>query len=177
MPIKHIAIQYSWNDFNCQINPTDLILIGRLSSSPAEPIVTSSISPPVGHQECGIQVDFVDNNIDLLVEIYSNRLSIETIKQFYEVCHSDIQWTRTQIDEYLQNNNIKLTPIPKLHQLCLSALNQWDEQIKSRNLSTSTISIGDLLQDVNDDEEFEELTLDINSDNTGWLKSFESDTL
>ncbi|CAF2873529.1 unnamed protein product [Rotaria sp. Silwood2] len=156
---KHIAIQCSSNDFNSQINHSDRILIGHLSSHSTQFIITSSLSPLPGYNECGIQVDLIDNNIDLLIDIYANRLSSETIQQFYEVCHSDIQWTRTQIDEYLQHHNVKQTHISTLRQLCLNVLNQWNEQIKSTNPLVDTNSIDDLLQDINDDEIFEELTL------------------
>ena len=68
----------------------------------------SSISTPVvrpGYKECGIQVDFQDYEIDLLMQIYSDRLSSETIEYFYEISHSDFQWTCSQIDEYLQNDH------------------------------------------------------------------------
>jgi hypothetical protein len=156
---KHVAIQCSSDDFNSQINHSDSILIGRLSSSSTK----SSIPPLPGYNECGIQVDLNDNNIDLLIQIYSNRLSTETIRQFYEVCHSDIQLTRTEIDEYLQHYYTNITSIPTLRQLSLNALNQWNEQIKSTNPLFDTKSIDDLLQDINDDEIFEELSLDNNS--------------
>ncbi|CAF0881899.1 unnamed protein product [Rotaria sordida] len=156
---KHIGIQCSSNDFNSQINHSDRILIGHLSSISTQFIITSSLSPLPGYNECGIQVDLIDNNIDLLIDIYSNHLSIETIQQFYEICHFDIQWTRTQIDEYVQNNNIQQTNILTLQQLCLNVLNQWNEQIKSINPLVDIKSIDDLLQDINDDEIFEELTL------------------
>jgi len=99
-------------------------------------------------------VDLNEHNIDSLsnlIEFYSDRLSSDTIKQFYELCNSDIQWTRTQIDEYLQHNHI-ISTIPTLRQLSLSALNQWNEEIKHLNPSFDTISIGDLLQDINDEE-------------------------
>ncbi len=160
---KHIAIQCSSEDLNSQINHSDSILIGHLSSSSTQPIATSSISPRLGYNECGIQVDLNNNNIDLLIKIYSNRLSLETIQQFYEVCHSDIQWTCLQIDEFLQYNHDKLIPIPTLQQLSLNRLNQWNEQIKSTNPLFDTKSINDLLEDINDDDIFEELTLDNNN--------------
>ncbi|CAF4618688.1 unnamed protein product [Rotaria sp. Silwood1] len=159
----HVAIQCSPNDFNCQINHSDRILIGHLSSPSTLSITTSSLSPLPGCNECGIQVDLIDNNIDVLIDIYSNRLSSETIRQFYEVCHSDLQWTQTHIDEYLQHNNVEQTYIPTLRQLCLNVLNEWNEHIKSTNPLANTESIDDLLQDINDDEIFEELTLTNNN--------------
>ena len=91
-------------------------------------------------------------------------MSSEIIKQFYELCNSDIQWTRTQIDDYLQHTHI-ISTIPTLRQLSLNALNQWNEQIKHSNPSFDTISIGDLLQDINDEEVFEELILDNETNN------------
>ena len=164
---KHIAIQCSSDDFNSQLNPSDLILIGHLSSTKS--FLTSSIPLLPGYNECGIQVDLNDNHIDCLVEIYSNRLSIETIRQFYEVCHSDIQWTRTQIDEYLQYHNETKITFPTLSQLSLNVLNQWNEQIKSLNPFFDTKSITDLLKDINDDEIFEELTSDIEVTNSNQI--------
>ncbi len=77
----------------------------------------------------------------------------------YELCNSDIELARIQIDEYLQHSHMA-SSIPTLRQLSLNALNQWNEQIKSSNPSFDTISIGDLLQDINDEEIFEELILD-----------------
>jgi hypothetical protein len=162
---KHIAIQCSSDDFNS--NPSDVILIGHLSSSS-----TKSIIPPLpGYNECGIQVDLNDNNIDFLFEIYSNRLSSQTIEQFYEICHKDIQWTCTHIDEYLQHNSSKLVHIPTLRQLSLNTLNQWNEQIKSLNPLFDTKSIDDLLEDINDNEILEDLTLNNNHTNIEFIDS------
>jgi hypothetical protein len=47
----------------------------------------------------------------------------------------------------------------------LNALNQWNEQIKHSNPSFDTISIGDLLQDINDEEVLEEFILDNETNN------------
>ena len=158
---KHIAIQCSSDDFNSEINHSDSVLIGHSSST--KPLVTSSIPILPGYNECGIQVDLNEDNMDLLIEIYSNRLSVEIIRHFYEVCHSDIQLTRTEIDEYLQHHSENQRSFPTLSQLSLNALNRWNEQIKSTNPLSDTRSINDLLEDINDDEIFEELTLDNNT--------------
>jgi hypothetical protein len=149
--INHTAIQCSSDDFNQDINHSDRILIGHSSSLST---TSSPISPLPGFIDCGIQVDLDENNIDSLsdlIEFYSDCLSSEIIKQFYELCNSDIQWARTQIDEYLQHNHLPST-IPSLRQLSFNALNQWNEEIKYSNPSFDTISIGDLLQDINDEE-------------------------
>ena len=170
---RNIAIQCNSDDINCQLtNHDDQILIGHLSLSSSsallsscfstKAVVTSSIPPLAGYRDCGIQIDLTESNIDLLNEIYSNRLPLETIQQFYEVCHSDIQWTRTQIDEYLQHHNTEQKSIPTLRQLCLNVLNQWNERIKSANPLIDTRSIDDLLQDINDEAIFDDLTLDNN---------------
>jgi hypothetical protein len=137
------------DEFNSPIDHSDVILIG---SSFTKLTITSSIPTRPGYKECGIQVDLNEHNIDLLMKIYSDRLSSESIEQFYEVCHSDIQWTCLQIDEYLQNN---IVVIPTLQQLSLEKLNQWNEQIISTNPLFDTKSIDDLLQDINDDEIFD----------------------
>jgi hypothetical protein len=162
---KHIAIQCSSDDLNSQINPSDSILIGHLSSSSTESTIISSIPLRPGYNECGIQVDLNNNSIEFLMKIYSNRLSSEIIEQFYEICHFDIQWTCLQIDEYLENNQKKINSIPTLQQLSLNQLNQWNEQIKLTNPLFDTKSINDLLQDINDDEILEELRLDNNNNN------------
>jgi hypothetical protein len=47
----------------------------------------------------------------------------------------------------------------------LNALNQWNEQIKHSNPSFDTISIGDLLQDINDEEVLEGFILDNETNN------------
>jgi hypothetical protein len=86
-----------------------------------------------------------------LIEFYSDLVSTDIIKQFYELCNSDIQLTQIQIDEYLQHSDIQ-SSIPTLRQLSFNALNQWNEQIKHSNPSFDTISIEDLLQDINDEE-------------------------
>ncbi|CAF1252724.1 unnamed protein product [Adineta steineri] len=162
---KHIAIQCSSDDFNT--DPSDLILIGHHLSSSIETIIIPSIPPLPGYNECGIQVDLNDKNLDLLYEIYSNHLSNEIIDQFYEICHQDIEYTRTQIDEYLQFSNQNKVHIPTLQQLSLHTLNQWNEQIKSINPLFDTKSINDLLQDINDDDErLEDLTINNTSNDT-----------
>ena len=166
---KHIAIQCSSEDFNSQINHSDTILIGHSSCSTQSTIITTPSLP--GYNERGIQVDLNDNNLDLLIEIYSNQLSSETIRHFYEVCHSDIQFTRTQIDEYLQHNTGHQIHFPTLCQLSLIALNRWNEQIKSTNPLFDTKSIDDLLEDINDDEIFDELTLENENPNIEFTNS------
>jgi len=169
---KHIAIQCSSDDFNSQINHSDSILIGHLSSFSTKSIEILTIPPRPGYNECGIQVDLNNhNNIELLIKIYSNRLSSEIIQQIYEVCHFDIQWTCLQIDEYLQNNHQRIIPIPTLRQLSLNQLNQWNEQIKSTNPLFDTKSINDLLEDINDNEIFEELTLNNNPTTIEFINS------
>ena len=118
-------------------------------------------SPPAGHIDCGIQVDIPNDSIESLrnlIEVYSSRLSEETIKQFYEICQGDLSWTQIQLDEYLQHTHHQ-SSIPTLRQLSFNALNQWDNEIKHSNPSFDTISIGDLLKDINDDEVFEEFHL------------------
>ncbi|CAF4734706.1 unnamed protein product, partial [Rotaria socialis] len=152
---KHISIQCSSNDFNSELNHSDRTLIGQpVCLSTKSLLVSAPLSPPSGYSECGIQVDLIDNNIDILIQIYSNRLSEETIRQFYEVCRSDIQSTRTHIEGYLERKPIF---IPTLKQLSLTILNRWDEQIKSTNLLVDTNSIDDLLPNINDNEIFQEL--------------------
>ncbi|CAF0846105.1 unnamed protein product [Rotaria sordida] len=163
---NHIAIQCSSNDFNQEINSSYRILIGHLS---AQSPISPSIPIRPGYIECGTQVDLNENNIQSLshlIELYSDRLSSKIIKQFYDLCNSDIQWTRIQIDEYLKhnnnnnNNNNDISIIPTLRQLSFNVLNQWNEQLKDSNPSYDTISIGDLLQDISDEDVFEELILD-----------------
>ena len=94
------------------------------------------------------------------MEIYADRLSTESIEQFYELCHSDIQWTCLQIDEYLQNNYGTTFSVPTLRQLSLEKLNQWNEQIKSTNPYFDSKSIDNLLEDINDGDIFEELPIE-----------------
>ena len=151
---NHIAIQCSSNDLEENINSSDRILIGHLLSSSASASENSSpILIPPGYNQCGIQVDLNENNIDSLtslIEFYSNNVSSDIVEHFYEVCNSDIQWTKTQIDEYLQNDHVRLT-IPTLRQLSLKALNEWDQEIKHSNPLFGKISIEDLLQDINDE--------------------------
>lgn len=80
------------------------------------------------------------------------------IEQFYEICHFDYQWTCLQIDEYIQN---KITSsIPTLQQLSLNKLQQWNEQIKTINPLFDTKSINDLLEDINEEEIFQDCILD-----------------
>ncbi|UJR23379.1 hypothetical protein I4U23_026388 [Adineta vaga] len=157
--MNHMAIQCSSEDFTQDIYDTDRILFGHLSS---QSTLSSPISPPPGYIDRGIQVDLNEHNINSLadlIEFYSDRLSSEIVKQFYELCNSDMSWSRTHIDEYLKHIRIEST-IPTLRQLSFNALNQWNEQIKYSNPSFDTISIGDILQDINDDDAFEELILD-----------------
>ncbi len=151
---KHIAIQCSSDEFNSPIDHEDVVLIGHLSSFSTS---LEIIPTRPGYKECGIQVDLNEHNLDLLMKIYSNRLSSESIEQFYEVCHFDIQWTCLQIDEYLQNNHQNIFHVPTLKQLSLEKLNQWNEQIILTNPLFDTKSIDDLLEDINDEEIFEEL--------------------
>lgn len=160
---NHVAIQCSAEDFNREKISSERILIGRISTATISTTPTSP--PPPGFIERGIQVDLVDNPIESLeglIEFYSELLSIDTIKHFYDLCNQDIQWARTQIDEYLQHSDLTRT-IPTLRQLSLNALNQWNEEIKSSNPSFDTISIADLLHDINDEEASEEFILDNHS--------------
>jgi hypothetical protein len=129
------------------MNDSNRILIGHLSSSST---ISSPISLPPGYIERGIQVDLNDS-LTHLINIYSDRISVEMIKQFYELCNSDSRSTRIQIDEHLQRPPIQST-IPTLRQLSFNALNQWNDDIKYSNPSFDTISIEDLLQDINDEE-------------------------
>lgn len=165
---NHVAVQCSAEDFNRGEISSERILIGRISS----PTISSTpISPPPGFTERGIQVDLAESHIDSLenlIEFYVELIPAETIQQFYELCNNDIQWARTQIDEYLQHSDFVRT-IPTLRQLSLNALNQWNEQIKCSNPSFDTISIADLLQDINDEEATEEFILDNNTPLTNAL--------
>jgi hypothetical protein len=104
------------------------------------------------------------NSLTNLIEHYSDRLSSHIVKQFYDLCDSDIQWARTQIDEHLQHNHTA-SCVPTLRQLSLKVLNEWNEQLKSSNPSFDTISIGDLLQDINDEDVFEDLISDDTTNN------------
>ncbi|CAF1049600.1 unnamed protein product [Didymodactylos carnosus] len=57
-----------------------------------------------GLYECGIQVDLSDGNDDplsYLNSLYSSKINTELILQFYELCNCDLQWTKSQLDEYL----------------------------------------------------------------------------
>jgi hypothetical protein len=154
---KHISIQCSSDELNSPVDhDSDIVLIGHLSSSSSTKLECIPTYP--GYKECGIQVDLNEYNLDLLMKIYSNRLSSESIQQFYEVCHSDIHWTCLQMDEYLQNNHRIIYHVSTLKQLCLEKLNQWNEQIISANPSFDTNSFDDLLEDINDDEIFEEFS-------------------
>lgn len=157
---NHQAIQCSSHDFTEEINNFQRTLIGDATSASSLP--SPPIAPLPGFIERGIQVDLTENNINSLedlIEFYSGLLSVEIIKEFYELCNHDIQWARTQIDEYLQNSDLIHT-VPTLRQLSLNTLNQWNEQIKNSNPSFDTISIGDLLQDINDEEVSEEFILE-----------------
>ena len=152
---QHIAIQCSAEDFNQFITPTDRVLVGR-------PVARSNVSPPVspasGYTDCGVQVDAVQPFAEL-IQLYSDRLHVDLIKQFYDLCQGDIQSTRAQLDDHLQYEHADVT-IPTLRQLSFNALSRWDTQIKHSNPSFDTISIGDLLQDINDEGTFEELITD-----------------
>ena len=156
-----MAIQCSPNDFNQDVNHSYRTIIGHASTSSIT-VSSPPVAPPPGFNERGVQADLNENSIDLLaslIEFYSERLSSDMVKQFYELCNSDAQWARIQIDEYLQHSHIPST-ILSLRQLSFNALNQWNEEIKSSNPSFDTVSIGDLLQDINDEEAFEELIFD-----------------
>lgn len=106
---KEVIIQCSSEEFNTPLDQSASVLIGRLSSS----LPTDLVPLPIrtGYKECGTQVDFCEYQLDLLMKIYSDRLSAETIEYFYEICHSDFQWTCAQIDEYLQNPPPREIPI------------------------------------------------------------------
>ena len=106
---KEVIIQCSSEEFNSPFDQSASVLIGRLSSS----LPTDLVPLPIrtGYKECGIQVDFCEYQLDLLMKIYSDRLSAETIEYFYEICHSDFQWSCAQIDEYLQNPPHREIPI------------------------------------------------------------------
>ncbi|CAF4324820.1 unnamed protein product [Rotaria socialis] len=158
--MNHIALQCSSDDFNQEAALSDRILIGHLLTE--QSTLSPPISPPAGYIECGTQVDLNENNIYSLshmIELYSDRLSPPLVKQFYDLCNGDISSTRLQIEEYLKHNH-EISTIPTLRQLSLNALNQWNEELRHSNPSFDTISIGDLLQDINDDDVYEELILD-----------------
>lgn len=156
--ISHKSIQCTPDSFyendDDDDNSSSRILIGHILSTSSSVIPTPPSPIRPGYNECGIQVDFNENNLDTLTDLikfYSNLVSDDLVKQFYEHCNSDIQWTRQHIDEYLQHDH-NYSKIPTLRQLSFNALKQWNEQIKHSNPSFDTISIGDLLQDINDEE-------------------------
>jgi hypothetical protein len=147
-----VAIQCSSDDFHQLTDHSFPILIGRLSPSICS--TSAVIRPLPGYNECGIQVDMNDAHVEslnTLIQLYSDRLSVKTIEHFYDVCQTNIQWTRTQLDEYLQHRN-DIVQVPTLRQLSLNALDQWNEQIKSMNPSFDATSLADLLQDINDND-------------------------
>lgn len=151
---NHIATQCSFNDFNNEPNETDRILIGHLSTAL---IVSTPISPPPGYIECGIQVDLNESTIyslSQLIDLYSDRLSSEIIKQCYDDCNSDIQCAKIQIEDYLKHKH-DISNVPTLRQLSFNVLNQWNEELKSSNPLFDTISIGDVFQDINDEDVYE----------------------
>lgn len=153
---KHIAIQCQADHFNQAVTSTDRVLVGRLLTHSN---VSAPVSPAAGYTDCSVQVDMNSDSVQSfaeLTQLYSDRLDVDLIKQFYEVCQADIQWTRAQLDDHLQHKRVDST-IPTLRQLSLNTLNRWDTQIKHLNPSFDTISIGDLLQDINDEGPFEEL--------------------
>jgi len=166
-PIKQtVETQCDENLFKLPISSSDRIVFARSIDESSRTTTTSPIVRRDGQIDCEIQVDVRDDSIfslKNLIEIYSNRLSEETIRQFYEICQEDLIWTRTQLDEYLQHTSIP-SKIPTLHQLSFNVLNQWDFHLKSSNPSCSTISIDDLLQDLNDEPVFEEF-IDRESEN------------
>ena len=148
--LKHAEIQCSFENFDLTPNSSDRILFGRLSMIPTAVNVT--IQPAPGFNECGIQVDLNEPNLDTLnhlIEIYSNCVSVDTIQQFFNVCQGNFQWTRTQIEDYLKH---PVVVIPTLYELALNALEKWNEEIKSVNPTFDTICLDDLLQDINDEE-------------------------
>ena len=153
------AIQCSADDLKQPVTHGYPVLIGHASPSRRQTRETTPVSPPPGFSERGIQVDLDEYSIDSLadlLEFYCDLLPIDTIKQFYELCMGDVQWTRTHINDYLQHSHHPST-VPTLRQLSFNALTLWNEQIKHANPSFDTISIGDLLQDINDENVFEEL--------------------
>lgn len=98
-----VFIQCSPNEFDSPVDQSSIRLIGRVSAASwSNDSIVVSVRP--GYKECGIQVDFRDHQIDLLLQIYSDRLPAETIEYFYEISHSDFQSTCSQIDEYLQTH-------------------------------------------------------------------------
>lgn len=106
---KDVIIQCSSDEFDNSSDQSANVLFGRLSATLPMDSLPIPIRP--GCKECGIQADFREYQLDLLMKIYSDRLSTETIEYFYEICHSDFQETCTQIDEYLQNSPAKEIPI------------------------------------------------------------------
>ena len=156
---QDVAIQCSADDLKQPATHGYPVLIGHRVSSRKQTKQTTPVSCPPGFSERGIQVDLDEYSIDSLADLlafYCELLPVETIKQFYELCMGDVQWTRTHINDYLQHSHHPST-IPTLRQLSFNALTLWNEQIKHANPSFDTISIGDLLQDINDENVFEEL--------------------
>lgn len=87
-------------------------------------------------------------------------MSEKVIRQFFEVCHCNTEFTQTKIDEYLPEIHQKLLSFPTLKQLCINGLNQWNEQIKSTSSLLDKNTIDNLLQGIYDEEVIEELDLD-----------------
>ena len=166
---RDAAIQCSSEDANDLTNPSYPVLTGHLSAACT---VSTMIRPRPGYSECGVQVDLGDVRIDSLehlVELYADLLSSTTVRQFYDDCQSNIQWTRTQLDEYLQHRN-DVVVVPTLQQLSLNSLNRWNEQIKSTNPTCDTISLDDLLQDINDEEMNEDFGFDHQSTDSSQIE-------
>ena len=112
------------------------------------------VLPRFGCNDRGIQVDLdysTADQLDQLIELYSNRASEETIREFYAECQTDFQWTRERLDEYLEQRR-EVNRIPSLQHLALVALDRWDEQIKSSNPTFDLNDLAELLDEISDDE-------------------------
>jgi hypothetical protein len=155
----HIAIQCSSIEFDQCIDDNDRILFSKHSLPSLDHV---PVSPLAGYVDCGIQVDIGEHtfeSLSQLIESYSNRLSIETIKQFYEICQNDLSSTRTQLDAFLVHAHVP-TSVSTLRQLSFNVLQQWDQEIKYSNPSFGSVSIGDLLRDINDEHVLDDFMAD-----------------
>lgn len=150
---SHSAIQCIADDIiKTSSNHSERILIGDLTKFSTSD--SSTLLPRVGFHDRGDQVDLDHSTVEQLnelIKIYSNRASEETIREFYDECQSNLEWTRTRLDEYLEQRR-EVNRIPSLQHLALVALDRWDEQIKSSNPTFDVNCLTDLLEGINDDE-------------------------
>jgi len=161
----HLAIQCveeEITDFSS--NHSDRILKAR-STNLSTSNTSTLVLPRVGFNDRGIQVDLDDSTVEQLnqlIQLYSTRASEETIRQFYNDCQSNLQWTQIRLDEHLEQRR-EVNRIPSLQHLALVALDRWDEELKSSNPTFDVNCLTDLLDDINDDEfQFDSTPIDEN---------------